>query len=1003
MTPLQRFKAHDLHLQVVLSPLSGLEQALDQCLIGLIPGPPLRARHLMIDQRSLLDRVGEHLRSGQPFALPATAGASHQGLELGGLPIPALVTRIRRFNAQLRSEYHARLARYWTEPGPDGSSRRTRLLRQRREQVLDEILLRLADETLTFDQAYSLRVCLELPGAWQRQHLPDAQRPQVYRPLLDIGSPHWRTHLPGALVIAASGPAGTLIEHHEEVGHVLLCSLSHGIEAFASLADLHTELCERLEDPLQSEPMLHLYARQEDRDRARLAERLRYDWFAEDLLEEQLEHLINAQSERLAQAWIKAWNQGIQRHLDAFDAVLAKSLELLPDLTSKNAVATRYALLLEKHLPEWLRKSPPQVMSHIVQVMQELVIAIEQSSAPGILTLDQFRQRHTLLAWTRQRLRERMRNELGLDLHPAAIKVTVTLARQIGPVVNPLGTSGYVPVASRSQAGDTLELVSVTYGLEELALLNIAWFDVDYWLTARVHFADGRAVAGLTADKVRHMIRALDAGSSYIRYLQAQLIDSPQGQWREEAHGRINRARMWAEAVKARYARQFLPDPLERGFLWAKTIVHYPDSHWRATVEGHRISVRQLTIQGHTVQGVLLLNAEARSIVSFVVYAPDAPDGGPWREYRNTRHMLRTLRNSRSLRAYVTGRMPLADAAAIDALILKGGLSPHLSRPVIDGNLYKACYLAEVRALMALADHGTRSNLELLGKTTLNTLWLLLDLVSLVLPSRALSALAFGRAAISVVNGLETLKEEDRYEALEHAFNALSHTLDGLSSFAGSTVMRRALRGLPKPPSAPIPVHYVAAPETKHLRHLSEGREGEGILEQRLPQHGLRQYFIRDKHGQHYQVAFDGLRWRAIDPRQPDAYFKAPVKRLANGDWVVDSPLLWYDGLPDLERLFADCALSRPLDGTPVPGPHGLFEADGQLYLQAGALQLPLRRHLLAQYYHLPLPAQESGQRIAWAVLRWQDEQWRIRLRQTGRASEWLELPARYSVIRGSN
>jgi hypothetical protein len=839
-----------------------------------------------------------------------------------------------------------------------------------------------------------------LPLAWQRQQLPAAHRPQVYRPVLEIGSPYWRMPLPGALVVVANGPSGPMLEHHADVGLALLCTLSHGIEAFPSLAALHTELCERLDDPLQNAPMLRLCKHQGDRDNALLADRLRYGWFAEDLLEEQIQHLLDAQGARLGQAWTRAWNQGIQRHLDAFDAVLAKSMDLLPELASNNALATRYALLLEKHLPPWMRNSPRQALSHIMQTLQALATAVQQAGAPGILTLEQFNQRHTLLAWTRQRLREHLRQDCGQDLDPAQIKVSVTLARQIGPLINPQVPSSFIPVLSRPQVGETVELLNVTYGLDELALLNIAWFDVDYWLTARVHWSDDSQVEGVSPAAVRKMIRAINAGSGYNRYLQTQLIDSPAGQWREEAYSRIKHARMHAEAVKARYAGHFLPDPLEQGYRWAKTILWYPDSHWRATVEEHRISVRQLTIQGQTVQGVLLLTAEVPSIASFVVYAPDAPDRRPWREYRTTRQLLRAMRASAALRRYVIQRMPLADGERINALLLHGRLAPHVRRPTIDGDLFKACYLSEVRGLMSLVDHGTRSNLELLGKAAFDAFWVLVDLVSVVLPGRPLAALAFGRAAIAVINGLEALEEGDRDEALDHAFNALSHTVDGVNSFAGSTVMRQAMRRVPKPPSAPIPVHYIAKPEIRHLRYLSQD---EGIYEQRLSAHGLRQYFIQDPHGQHYQVAFDGVRWRAVDPRQPNAYVQVPVKRLQNGDWVVDSPVLWYDGLPDLAQLFIDCALAQTLEGDAVPGPQGLHTADGQLYLQAGALQLPLRLHLLAGHYHLRLPAAESGERRAWAVLRWQDEQWRIRLRQAGRASDWLALPALYSAVRGSS
>lgn len=1001
MTPLQRLKSLDARFQALLHPLPSLLQALDQCLSALVPDG-ITARDLMIDARGLLDRIGERLRGAGPFALPPHSRLSFGTQVLETIDHSLLVQTLETFCQQLRAHHHARLANYWTQRDSQGLTRRQRLIELRREQLLAEIDLRLADRTLDDAQAYQLRISLELPQPWQRQHLPAERRPQLYRPLLGIDTPNWRSHLPGSLVIVARGPQGRLLDHHEDVGPAVLCSLSHGIEAFASLADLHIELCERLDDPLQSESMLRLYSRPDAQQRARMAERLRYDWFTENLLQEQIDRVIEAQAARMADAWLKAWNQGIQRHLDAFDAVLGKSMDLMAELGSSNAIATRYALLLEKHLPAWLRNSSQQSLAHIVQTLQELVQTIEQAAAPGILTLQQFSERTTLLTWTRQRLREHIRHAPGLELDPAKVQVSVTLARQIGPLVNPLMPSSYIPVASRPQVGDTVELVNHTYALDELALLNIGWFDVDYWLTARVHHLDNRDVDGLTPKRVRRIIRELDAGSGYNRYLRAQLLDSPAGKWRQDAHGRINCARMRAEAVKARYAGHFLPDPLEQGYRWVKTILRYPNSNWRATVEEHRISVRQLVIQGHTLQGVLLLTAEVPSIASFVVYTPDAPDQRPWREYRDTRQMLRSLRNSTALRRYVTQRLPLADARSIDRLLLKGRLGPHVSRPTIEGDLFKACYRAEVQALMSRADASSRSSLELLGETALSGLWLLLDLVSLVLPSRALSALAFGRAAIAVLGGLEAMQEDDREQALDHAFNALSHTVDGLGSFAGSTVLRRAMRGLPKPPSAPIPNHYVVAPDTRQLRYRISEIHDEGVYVKTTPAHGLPQYFIQNNHGQHYQVSFDGQRWRAIDPRLPDAHLKVPLKRRKDGEWVIDSPVLWYDGLPDLARLFADCALSVPLAGEPLAQAPGVFDADGQLYLQAGPLQLPLRPHLLDDHYHLRLPVTDSGVRMAWAVLHWQDGEWRIRVRQTGRCSDWLALPERYSVSRGN-
>ena len=69
------------------------------------------------------------------------------------------------------------------------------------------------------------------------------------------------------------------------------------------LAALHLELCERLDDPRQAPPLLRLLNRDDDVQRAPLAERLRYDWFADDAVEHQIERLHDAQRARLAATW----------------------------------------------------------------------------------------------------------------------------------------------------------------------------------------------------------------------------------------------------------------------------------------------------------------------------------------------------------------------------------------------------------------------------------------------------------------------------------------------------------------------------------------------------------------------------------------------------------------------------------------------------------------------------------------------------------------------------
>lgn len=228
---------------------------------------------------------------------------------------------------------------------------------------------------------------------------------------------------------------------------------------------------------------------------------------------------------------------------------------------------------------------------------------------------------------------------------------------------------------------------------------------------------------------------------------------------------------------------------------------------------------------------------------------------------------------------------------------------------------------------------------------------------------------------------------------LNHAYNALSYINDAGTSLASTGMMRRIMRGMPKQPPMPLPQRFSVAAPTGSLRYRIDGVYGEQVYEKVSSFEGFSEYFIQDADKRYFKVSFDGRRWRAIDPNQPDAYLTQPIKRLANGNWVIDSPVLWYDGLPDLQRLFEDCRAQVPLDGSPVDGVDGLFQAADQFYLHTRRGKLPLRRHLLPGHYHLPIPGAEEAGVVPWAVLRWQGGQWRIRVRQAGRSSDWLPLP----------
>nr|WP_314491568.1 DUF6543 domain-containing protein [uncultured Pseudomonas sp.] len=923
------------------------------------------------------------------------------------LPLSALLTPPPPPDTALslisaRQRYFANLAEYWLSSTPPAASRQTRLGEILRQQLLAQIAMREGDHTLGSNHAELMACCVNLPLPSQRQHLPAAQRPQVYRPVLSITTPHWRCPLRGAFVIVEGGPEGGMPDPRQPGEYALLCSLPHGIEAFDSLAELHVELCERLDDPQQSRPLLRHLHSDEDRERACNAERLRYEWFNDDLVQAQVQDLIDGQRTALTVIW-----ENTARRSSADLSVLAKDLQaaadVLPWIDSRSALQTRYGLLLERNSPAWLRHASAQGLTHIMQTVQELVVAIDQASAPGILNPEQFLERNSLLAWTRNRLRSTLRQRHQLDLDPLHAYVSVTLAKQKGPVLHPGITTAWIPAASRPQVGDSVELVRRTYRLDELALINVSLLDIDYWLTARVHDADDHTVSGITPSQVRAMVRELNVGESYSQYLRTHLLTSAQAQWRRDRYIDISRARMRAELAKAHYAGHLLEDPFERGFAWATLVLDHPHAQARQQLPVQRLSVRQLLLGGHTLHDVMLVTPDGAGFSRFLAYTPDSPDRRAWREFRNTRHLLRTLRSKSALREYVKERLPLLDPEQVERWLTKGGLGAIAQRPEIDGDFQSARYLAEVNATLARVDASTNTKLELLGELTLHALSILLDLISLVIPARALVPVALARSILSVIDANTAFKEDDRIGVIKHLVESFTHINDAINNIGGTTVMRRAIRAIPPTPPLKLPPAAAINIDTDKLRYRVDGIHKEGIYEQPSPYAGLSLYYIKDAAGVNYQVAFDGYRWRVLDPRMPDAYLKVPVKRRADGEWVVDSPVVWYDGLPDLAALFAECQLSEPPTGIEHPGGDGLFRYEGQLYLLAGDQALPLRAHLLDDHYHLLIPNQPNGPATAWAILRWRDGQWRIRVRQAGRSSDWLALPAAYSVRRGSS
>ncbi|UVL61265.1 hypothetical protein LOY54_25240 [Pseudomonas sp. B21-032] len=867
-------------------------------------------------------------------------------------------------------QWRAALRQYYNQPfRPDSQqSRRERLRTLCAGQWQAEADLRLDDQTMSHAQHRLVSRIVTHPSAALRQGLPRAEQAQIKAVVLSASQPFWRTQLRSCLVITAA----------ETEDEVVLFSLAHGFEGFNNLQALTTELAERLDDEVQGAGLLDLLPA-ERQLQCRSAQTMTLATQEQDVFQHLLDAVIAHQRRALKNAWHAA-------------AAPGPAIALQTRLGSAGSLATRYSALLDRHMPPWFRSTPLQGLTHMMQSLQELASAIELASAPGLLTLQQFQQRNTLLDYCRDTLRRRLLNDHGQDLDPDKVLVSTTLIHQGGPLHIPTNPGSSVPGRSRPQAGDILIPVRRKRTLSELALENVSLFDVDYWLTARITHSDGRAIPWLSAGYVKRMVRDLDVAGSYEQFLRRHLLTASASHWRRQAYRDINRARMRAEAIKGRYAGYFRPDREERGYRWAMNVIDYPDSSNRPAVAGQKLDVQQLLIAGATAQGVLVISPQAtQGLPSILLYTPDAPDRKPWREFDDRSQLWQALQQSPSLQAYLIGRLARSAQTAARHLFASQHNQGQVRSLTITADFFAQCYQAEVRHFISNAAAQGTSTGQLDAEQVWQGIWLIVDLITVFLPSRVQVPLAFARCLWSIWDGLESLPQADAAKTLEHFYGALSHATDGLAHLGGSALMRQTMRRLPGRAPKLISPHLATQISPDKLRYRIDGHYHEGVYEQVSDYQGLSQYYIKDLADRYYRVSFDGSRWRIQDPRQPDAYLHLPIRRNAQGHWEYDAPVRWSEGLPDLPRLIDDSQLATPMLATAQE--NGILNSGGRYYLQWGARQLAVEPSLLMDQYRLVLPDHLKGAIPTSISLRWQTPNWHIRVRQTGRASDWLPLP----------
>jgi len=251
----------------------------------------------------------------------------------------------------------------------------------------------------------------------------------------------------------------------------------------------------------------------------------------------------------------------------------------------------------------------------------------------------------TLARWCRKELLSAL-SRRGIVLDPDDIRLEIR------------GNEGFALPATGATSSPAVQM-----SLAEFALHNVGYYDGRRVRVVTEGLPAGAQAPGMHA--LRELSRELDLAPRFASYLRARVAD-PQGRRFRTTTMNLQQARMRIEATAARMAAYlpqeaavFLDDHGERGYRMVEAVLDSPAAATRASVDGHRIAVRQLVYRGAAVSDVLLIGVrDARSSPRVVLYTPDAPDGRAFREFSDRATLARQFLYAPTFQAYLLRRLP---------------------------------------------------------------------------------------------------------------------------------------------------------------------------------------------------------------------------------------------------------------------------------------------------------------------------------------------------------
>lgn len=968
--PLSRLNALDEELKQGMRQLPTLFDTLSQRFKDAVPGD---LGDVPLDQLYLEQAPLTHHICRIALGEAVTDGRIQRIHRDGFTPVTEEQNRwVHRFLSttvpDARQIYLDALTRYWTITQVKGQAIRHWLKQLCRAQLHAQAHLRSLDRTLSTSAAEQVR------------YLTDDHAQAPWRGLLVLHSDTTRWMLPGAFVLAWHDPRRF---PHEPV---LLNTLAYGLETFDSLTSLHQALAERLEDDRQGDA-LRMALDPERRHASLRLTALTFEPIKGDLFAHLQAQLERRQRAAVSQAWEQAHTHFQLHDLDSASAHLAQAADLVELLSSQHLRVTRYVQLLERDMPDWMHGLSQAQLLELIIAMRELGLATANAIAPGLPSHREFANPEWLQHYARRELIKALR-DLGITLPPERIIITVTSSAPIGPLVNPLAPSGSVAARRPDHTGPSISLTTQSRTLVDLALENISPLDFDYLLTAQVSDDNGHPIEGLTAAKVRGVVRRTNVGGSYGRYLLKRLRYGPEAQWRQERHARLMRAKLRSEALKARYRDQLGSD--ERPWMWIETVLNNPLPANRPPVDNEAIGVWQLLIRGTPLDGVYLIGpeetAQARPVL---LYASNSPTRQSWHWFSDRQAVASRWLNAPINKDYILNHIALAERDAIGRLLGTPILATLVSAHKIKGDFFNNAYRSETRLTMANADALSASNQEVNLQTFTDVAVTLTEVVCMFLPGRIAGVFALTRALWAFSRAYMAIGEEPPEVVLLHAFDGYANLFEASVALATSPLFGKLVRRVPMGTPVPLQTHYALKDQHIHLHYHLATVYAEQVYEA-YSENGNSTFFIQDRDGRQYEVLHDGEHWRVVDARMPQAMHKPVVRKNADGEWEMIEDLHWYGITPDIPALLREIELTDPPSGVTPGRPVSI---QGRLYVRIGQSVMAVRASLLPDRYTVIIPQPQDSVSTLTMVLRYTEGAgWQAKVRQSNLSSEWFSL-----------